>query len=103
MLRLGDSNILAPTGDLLHREMIGHGRRVVVFPDDGHPDLASEVLDLTGDARDEIVTWDMERLWIYTHDRPFDGDRIYKPTRFPHYNASNYRGEISLPGWEDVG
>jgi len=80
----------------------GHGRRVVVFPDDGHPDLASEVLDLTGDARDEIVTWDMERLWIYTQDRPFEGERIYKPRRFPHYNASNYRGEVSLPGSDDV-
>ena len=27
----------------------------MMFPDDGHPDLAANVLDLTGDARDEIV------------------------------------------------
>ena len=33
----------------------GHLRRVVMFPDDGHPDLAAYVADLTGDARDEIV------------------------------------------------
>jgi hypothetical protein len=86
------------SGSVEHGGMVdGHGRRVVVFPDDGHPDLAAEVLDLTGDARDEIVLWDLERLWIYTQDRPFEGDRLYRPTRFPHYNASNYRGETSLP------
>ena len=44
----------------------GQLRRVVVFPDDGHPDLASAVRDLTGDARDEIVLWDQTRVWIYT-------------------------------------
>jgi len=33
----------------------GHLRRVVMFPDDGHPDLAANALDLTGDTRDEIV------------------------------------------------
>lgn len=40
----------------------GRFRRVVVFPDDGHPDLTSAVLDLTGDPRDEIVLWDTERV-----------------------------------------
>ena len=57
----------------------GHLRRVVMFPDDGHPDLAANVLDLTGDQRDEIVLWDQERVWIYTQDRPFKGDEIYAP------------------------
>ena len=33
----------------------GELRRVVMFPDDGHPDLASAVRDVTGDQRDEIV------------------------------------------------
>ncbi len=80
----------------------GYGRTVVVFPDDGHPELCGEALDLTGDARDEIALWDMERIWIYTQDKPFKGDRIYKPVRYPHYNASDYRAEISLPGWDDV-
>ena len=32
----------------------GQMRRVVMFPDDGHPDLAAYVANLTGDARDEI-------------------------------------------------
>ncbi|NQT87424.1 hypothetical protein HQ560_11710, partial [bacterium] len=61
------------------------------------PDLCCEALDLVGDGRDEIVLWDMDRLWIYTQDRPFEGDAVYAPTRYPHYNASNYRAEISLP------
>jgi hypothetical protein len=80
----------------------GHLRRVVMFPDDGHPDLAANVLNLTGDQRDEIVLWDQERVWIYTQDRPFHGDRIYAPVRNPDYNESNYRTNVSLPHWEAV-
>jgi hypothetical protein len=78
----------------------GQLRRAVVFPDDGHPDLCASVRQLTGDPRDEIVLWDRERVWIYTQDRPFSGPRIYAPTRNPDYNDSNYRAEVSLPGWE---
>ncbi|MCZ2152358.1 MAG: hypothetical protein LC114_00415 [Bryobacterales bacterium] len=80
----------------------GHLRRVVMFPDDGHPDMAAAVLNLTGDARDEIVLWDEQRVWIYTQDRPFEGDRIYAPLRNPEYNESNYRTNVSLPNWEAV-
>jgi hypothetical protein len=29
----------------------GKLRRAVMFPDDGHPDLAAAVMNLTGDAR----------------------------------------------------
>jgi len=77
----------------------GRFRRVVTFPDDGHPDLTSAVLDLTGDPRDEIVLWDTERVWIYTQDGPSPAGRIYAPVRNPHYNDSNYRAHLSLPGW----
>jgi hypothetical protein len=80
----------------------GHLRRVVMFPNDGHPDLAANVLNLTGDARDEIVLWDEKRVWIYTQDRPFPGSRIYDPIRNPDYNESNYRTNVSLPRWVDV-
>jgi rhamnogalacturonan endolyase len=80
----------------------GKLRRAVMFPDDGHPDLAANVLDLTGDARDEIVLWDQQRVWIYTQDRPFSGKRIYAPVRNPDYNESNYRTNVSLPAWKDV-
>jgi hypothetical protein len=78
----------------------GNLRRVVMFPEDGHPDLAAAVLHLTGDARDEIVLWDEKRVWIYTQDRPFTGGRIYAPVRNPDYNDSNYRTSVSLPGWK---
>jgi hypothetical protein len=80
----------------------GHLRRVVMFPDDGHPDLAASVMDLTGDPRDEIVLWDQKRVWIYTQDRPFQGKKIYAPIRNPDYNESNYRTNVSLPNWEPI-
>jgi rhamnogalacturonan endolyase len=79
----------------------GELRRVVMFPDDGHPDLAFAVLDLTGDPRDEIVLWDQKQVWISTQDRPFNGKRIYAPVRNPEYNESNYRTTVSLPGWRE--
>jgi hypothetical protein len=78
----------------------GQLRRVVMFPDDGHPDLAYQVLDVTGDERDEIIVWDADSVWIYTQDRPFTGKRMYKPVRNPMYNDSNYRATVSLPGWK---
>ena len=80
----------------------GHLRRVVMFPDDGHPDLAFYVADLTGDPRDEVILWDQQRVWIYTQDRPFTGRRVYAPVRNPDYNESNYRTTVSLPGWKDL-
>ncbi len=78
----------------------GRLRRVVMFPDDGHPDLAAYVINLTGDARDEIVLWDQEQVWIYTQDRPFAGGKMYAPLRSPDYNESNYRTTVSLPHWQ---
>ena len=69
----------------------GQGRRAVAFPDDGHPVMCCEVLDLWGDDRDELVVWDYQSLWIYTR---------YHPVKYPMYNASNYRGEYSFPDAE---
>lgn len=90
------------SGNVCEGGMIdGHLRRVVMFPDDGHPDLCAYVADVTGDSRDEVILWDQERVWIYTQDRPFNGKRIYAPMRNPHYNESNYRTAVSLPGWLD--
>ena len=40
----------------------GHLRRVVMFPDDGHPDLAAYVADVTGDRIDEIILWNQEEV-----------------------------------------
>jgi len=81
----------------------GRFRRVVVFPDDGHPDLAAAVLDLHGDPRDEVVLWDQDRVWIYTQDGPVPSGRVYAPRRNPTYNDSNYRANVSLPGWREAG
>jgi hypothetical protein len=76
-------------------------RRVVMLPDDGHPDLCADVLNLTGDARDEVVLWDQDEVWIYTQDAPFADERIYAPRRNPSYNGSNYRVNASLPAWSE--
>ena len=77
----------------------GWGRRVVMFPDDGHPDLSWIAHDLTGDPRDELIVWDLESIYIYTQDKPFAGSKIYKPVRPYLYNESNYATMYSWPGW----
>jgi hypothetical protein len=77
----------------------GHGHRAVMFPDDGHPYYCCTSLDLTGDGRDELVTWDTESIWIYRADAPLPEGRRYCPIRPPNYNESNYMAQISLPNW----
>ncbi len=78
----------------------GYGRKVLAFPDDGHPDMCYAVLDITGDCRDEIVVWDPNEIWVYTQDdNPLAG-KLYKPMRNPLYNYSNYQATVSLPAWE---
>jgi rhamnogalacturonan endolyase len=89
------------SGNVVEGGMIdGHLRRVVMFPEDGHADLTAQVLDVTGDARDEVVLWDEQSVWIYTQDGPSPKGRLYAPLRQPTYNDSNYRANISLPGWK---
>lgn len=76
-----------------------HGELSVRFPGDGHPALCYHVADLTGDARDEILVWDSENLWIYTQsDNPRMGN-TYNPDRKPLYNHSLQKMNLSLPGW----
>jgi len=48
----------------------------------------------TGDGRDEVVLWDKDRMYIYTQDNIMSG-KVDIPRKYPHYNASNYRGEYS--------
>lgn len=76
--------------------MDGHGDIAVPFPDDGHPVMCCEAIDLCGDDRDELVVWDYHGLFIYTQS---DGERetTCHPVKYPFYNASNYRGEFSFP------
>lgn len=79
----------------------GWGRKVLSFPDDGHPDMCNAVLDLTGDCRDEIVVWNPDEIWVYSQsDNPKRG-KLYKPVRNPLYNYSNYQATVSLPGWSE--
>lgn len=60
----------------------------------------ADALDLTGDCRDEIVLWDEKRMYIYTQDGEAPaGELEYCPLKYPHYNASNYRGEYAFPRW----
>jgi hypothetical protein len=79
----------------------GHLRRVVLFPDDGHPDLAAHVADVTGDTRDEVILWNEDEVVVYTQGGLPMGEegRVYAPVRSPAYNASNYRTNVSTPGW----
>jgi hypothetical protein len=77
----------------------GWGRRVVMFPTDGHPDLSWMAHDMTGDTRDELIVWDTEWIYIYTQDRPFTGTPVYAPKRPPLYNESNYAPVVSWPAW----
>ena len=75
----------------------GHGRRLVMLPDDGHPCLCSSAVDLTGDARDELVFWNQKEIWIYTQDRPSSMETDFRPRRNPLHNESNYKANYSFP------
>ncbi len=99
---VGDgTELILLNGSIKYGGMLdGEGDRVVVFPDDGHPDLCAEVINIMGDARDEIVLWDEHKLFIYTQDRPSAPEgKQYVPDKYPHRNFSNYRGEFSYPKW----
>ncbi|MCK5136091.1 MAG: hypothetical protein KAR19_09920 [Bacteroidales bacterium] len=77
----------------------GHGQLSVVFPSDGHPVSCFMVYDLTGDARDEVLVWDNQELWIYTQDDNPRMGNTYAPDRIPLYNHSMHHMNRSLPGW----
>ena len=77
----------------------GWGRKVLEFPDDGHPDMCNAVLDITGDGRDEIVVWDPNSVWVYTQENNSLDGRLYQPVRNQLYNYSNYQATVSLPAW----
>ncbi|HET9744162.1 MAG TPA: lipoprotein [Chitinophagaceae bacterium] len=78
----------------------GWGRKVLEFPDDGHPDMCNAVLNIAGDVRDEIVVWDPNSIWIYTQENNPQSGRLYKPVRNKLYNYSNYQTTVSLPDWD---
>ena len=71
----------------------------VVFPSDGHPESHHMVADLTGDARDELLVWDRNRMWIYTQDDNPRMGKTYNPQRIPLHNYSSSQMNISFPSW----
>jgi hypothetical protein len=71
------------------------GEQVVTFPSDGHPELCSEVLDLSGSGRDNLIVWDPERLWVYAPSG--DAEPRHRPLRPPLHSWSNYMCYWSLP------
>ena len=79
----------------------GWGRKAVVFPDDGHPDMCNTVLNVTGDCRDEIIVWNPNEIWAYTQDDNPRQGKLYQPNRNALYNESNYQAIVSIPGWND--
>ncbi len=76
----------------------GYGRRVVMFPDDGHPTLCCAALDLFGTGRDNVLTWSPEEIAIYAAEGQPPAEP-YRPLRNLLCNESNYKANISLaPG-----
>ena len=57
------------------------------------------VQDLTGDARDEVLVWDHDELWIYTQDDNPRMGNTYAPDRIPLHNYSMHQMNRSIPGW----
>ncbi|MFC1479608.1 hypothetical protein ACFL6F_03330 [Planctomycetota bacterium] len=86
-----------------HREIGGlmdaEGDIVVEFPDKDHPQLWCESIRFQGDARDEIIVFDQERMHIYTPDTEFKGNKIYAPERAPLACWSNFMAHYSYPKW----
>jgi len=77
----------------------GSGQLSVAFPADEHPASYYLVADLTGDARDEIILWDLSELWIYTQDDNPRMGNTYSPRRIPLYNYSMHQMARSVPDW----
>jgi len=73
----------------------GLGRRAVMFPE-GYPHLACDACDIDGCGREEILTWDFDRLVIFKAA----GKPLGKPpARYTGalYNRSNYKANVSVP------
>ena len=71
----------------------GHLEQIIKFPEDGHPELCCDAIDLLGDRREELITWDEKTMYIYTQDdnpSPIE----FRTKRYEDYNFSNYRGEF---------
>lgn len=72
---------------------------VVEFPNDGHPILCAEVYDIDDDGIDEIICWDLEKMWIYKASNYVKPSVKYK--KYSDDAFSNYRGEFLVPEEEN--
>jgi len=72
----------------------GYLDKVVLFPFDGHPNTSLEVYDIDGDGVDEIICFDVSRMWIYKASEFVVGDKYVK---YSDDAFSNYRGEFLIP------
>ena len=72
----------------------GHLRRVVMFPDDGHPDLTARCATSPATARRGRP---LGRSASGSTRRTVRSPAASTPARNPHYNDSNYRATVSLP------
>lgn len=88
---------LISSADSLHGGLFDRfGNLSVRFPSDGHPLAHYMAADLIGDARDEILVWDRDQLWIYTQeDNPRMGN-TYAPRRQKLYNYSMHQMHYSV-------
>ena len=73
------------------------GEPVVRFPDDGHPERCSEVIDFSGSGRDDLVVWDADAIWVYGPRGDPPPGPAYAPRRPPLHNRSNYMAYWSIP------
>ena len=86
------------SGNIREGGMIdGQLRRVVMFPDDGHPDLASAVRTSPATRETRSCSGIRSACGSTRRTGRSPGRSIYAPTRNPHYNDSNYRATVSLP------
>ncbi len=67
--------------------------KVVLFPNDNHPTLASEVYDIDGDGIDEIICFNQNEMWIYKAKNYKTGLKLLK---YSDNAFSNYRGEYII-------
>ena len=72
----------------------GYGDCIVKFPDDGHPELCCDAVDLFGDEREEILCWNEKIMYIYTQEDNPSNLLFKNRKRYQEYNYSNYRGEF---------
>lgn len=64
---------------------------VIKFPEDNHPTLCADAMDLDNDGIDEIILWDQKSMYIYKSSEFVVNNNT---KRYPHYAKSNYRGEF---------